>query len=405
MRTNHISNLHAVTWRLLKGDPSSFEEFSKYIAQEGDKFERELTVRLQQRPFLLVTCQRVLVSWYGSSANASVFVLLNQLSSNYGLSYEKFQGEEAFVHLSQVASSLDSLVLGEPQVLGQFKKAVSTYQNSRGKSTELAVLLKQVTRAASRVMSETNLPKGKVSVLSLLEQQIKTHLDAFGDGGRILVFGTGEMGSNAVRFLLSRVTKKEILWVTRRADLIKSQRYQGIEVASFDSIIADPPVSTLLISAMNVEAPFLTKEFFAKLTRKTKERTILTIDLSMPSSCDVEDGSIDRVRVRRMQDFRSVTEKQRQRRQKARQEAEYVIAEQMLVAEELLVLGAERQKIVELRQDLEEIAAKRLDDIRPALNSANLSKKTERFLEATLKEMIHASQRHLERAILESVHK
>ncbi|NQU02884.1 MAG: glutamyl-tRNA reductase, partial [Syntrophaceae bacterium] len=181
--------------------------------------EKETFRRLKDTPTVketlyLVTCNRVEVMANVEDSEAAIDALKSFIFSHVNLTREEmgkclytYHGDDAVRHLFRVASSIDSMVMGEPQILGQVKEAYRLCVENRASGVIFNRLLHHAFRVAKRVRTETGIASNAVSISFTAVQLAKK---IFGDlkGKSILLIGAGEMAELAARHLINNGVRK-----------------------------------------------------------------------------------------------------------------------------------------------------------------------------------------------------
>jgi glutamyl-tRNA reductase len=197
-------------------------------------------------------------------------------------------------HLFRVASGLDSLVLGETEILGQVKQAYSLASNHGATTTHLNKLFQHAFQIAKRVRSETRITRGATSVGAVA---VELAGKIFGDltGRRVLVLGAGETSERTARSLVSRgvrtviVSNRTFERAARLADEI------GGMAIHFDHWERAFPDVDILISSTSAPHYVLTVERLQPLLRQRAGRPLFVIDLAVPRDADPAINDLDGV--------------------------------------------------------------------------------------------------------------
>jgi len=238
----------------------------------------------------------------------------------------RHEGPAAVRHLFRVAASLDSLVVGEPQILGQLKDAYDLARDVGTVGTVLNRVVPRALKSAKRVRSETNIGSGQVSVPSVavdLARQI------FGDLKKhtAALIGSGEMGETVARLL--RQAGSRLLVVGRNPERVAqiADAMQG-EPRTFADlpqtlIDADVVITTTSAPGFVVDAAQV-----AKVRRARRGRSLFFIDLAVPRDVDPAVNSLDGVFLYNIDDLSTVVAKSLESRRKEAERAEEIVAEE-----------------------------------------------------------------------------
>lgn len=223
---------------------------------------------------------------------------------------EAFRGRAAFHHLAHMAASLDSLVVGEPQILGQVKASAQRSDETGLSSAGLRHVIGLVLRAAKAVRAQTELFKGKVSLVPLTEQLVADHL-AGNPRPRAAVFGTGQIGARMIE-LLREYPGVELHVVSRRLERARevAAPYGAQPHALADMLQQPPPGAFDVVAlAMGTDAPILLAEDLARLAG---DKRLLALDLAIPRNA--EGAGAANVRLVQMDDLSRLSEEAKRAR-------------------------------------------------------------------------------------------
>ena len=239
--------------------------------------------------FALNTCNRTEVYWTGLD-NDTVYRLLERLS---GYDEDRIRGASEFLsgrdavhHLFMVASGLDSLVLGEPQILGQMKDAYRDALASGTTDTILNKVLHRAFRSAKRIRTETAIGSYSVSVAS---EAVELAEHIFGDISEsiVLVVGAGDMAGIAARRLKDRGAKHlRIVNRTHSAACQLAGDLGGI-ARPFESLAEELVSSDIVVTSTGSLRPIITRDMVASAMKHRKNKPIIIIDIAVPR--DVEE--------------------------------------------------------------------------------------------------------------------
>lgn len=266
---------------------------------------------------LISTCNRVELYMVGNSPSASLFSqeAAKKLCELRGLSHDTVApvlyyhaDADCVRHLIRVASSLDSLVLGEPQILGQVKEAFTQARDAGTVGSMLNRVFDRAFKAAKRIRTETGIARNSVSVGTVAVDLAK-HIFAKLEDCRVLVVGAGKMGTLAARHLANSGAGR--VWVTNRS-FEKAQKLADMHGWEAHALSDLPQLLTqvdIVISSTGATQPVFTKELIAPLLPKRKYRPLFLIDIAVPRDVDPAVAKIDNVFVYDIDDLESVTRK------------------------------------------------------------------------------------------------
>src|SRR3982750_2932976 len=240
--------------------------------------------------------------------------------------FYRYEDAECAQHLFRVTSGLDSLVVGETEVLGQAKKAYEAARTSGAVGPYLHRLFQRAFRVAKQVRTHTEIARGAVSVGSVaveLAQRIFGKLSEC----RVLVLGAGETSERTTRALISRgVTDLRIS--NRSLDRARElAQAVGGRAVSFEDWPAQCRQIDILLASTASEAPLLTSEVLAPMLRQRVDRPLFIIDIAVPRDVDPSVNELEGVYLYAIDSIRSVAEQSLELRRQHVAAAEAIIAD------------------------------------------------------------------------------
>ena len=237
-------------------------------------------------------------------------------------------GRDAVQHLFTVAASLDSMVVGEGQILPQVKQAYeqATHGDATGPLTHLA--FQAAIRSAKRVARETSINHKRVSIPSVAVLDLAKQFFERFDDKRIVLIGAGEMGEETLRYLVDEGAK-QVTIVNRsleRASQLAS-RLTG-SVQPWHSLAQQLVAADLIVSTTGSPKPIVTLEEFQEVNQRRAERPLLVLDLAVPRDFDPKIGDCVGVYLYSIDDLKKTCEANQQAREKEWPKAEKIIAEE-----------------------------------------------------------------------------
>jgi glutamyl-tRNA reductase len=283
---------------------------------------------------LLSTCNRVEIYAAVEDADRAAAGLGEVLASRAGVTslelgahlYER-RDVEAVQHLFRVASSLDSLVLGEPQILGQTKQAHEAALRGGSAGAVLNACFQRAFRVARRVRRETEIARNPVSVSSVA---IELARRVFGDfaGRQLLVVGAGKMSELAARTLR---THGAIVMVTNRtrARADELARRFGAKVSDWSDLPGALTAADIVIASTGAQRPVLTHAMLAQVQRARRGRPLFLLDIAVPRDVEPEAGSLSGIYLADIDDLQKVAAEHREGRKSEAAEAEVIVEQEV----------------------------------------------------------------------------
>ena len=275
------------------------------------------------------------------------------------------EGMESVRHVFKVASSLDSMIVGEPQILGQVKEA---YLQATQKKTSGVILNRLMHRAfhvAKRVRSETGVSDAAVSIsYAAVELAKKIFHELF--GRTALLIGAGEMAELAARHLLQQGAG-EIRVANRTFDraVQVAEAFRGKPVY-FEEIDAQLLEADIVVTSTASADPVITYEQVKRSLRKRKNRPLFFIDIAVPRDVEPRVNDLGNVYVYDIDDLKGVVEINRAQRAEEAVKAERIVEEEVLRFERWLKTLGVVPTIVSLKEKVEHI---RQTEIRRSLSA------------------------------------
>lgn len=274
-----------------------------------------------QESLILSTCNRVEIYGVVDNIENGISDLKQFLSTYHHISLENFEHNlyiylksDSVDHLFNVACGLDSMVIGETQILGQLKRAYfkASQNNSVGKT--LNVLLQKAFRTTKEVRNSTNITKGSASVSSVAVKLIEKVLSDFSQR-EIMIVGAGKNSELAVKYLISKgVSSILVSNRTYKKAQEMAERFQG-EAIRFDQLLAALVKIDILISSTSAPHFVIRKKEISDLMKQRKGRPLFLVDLAVPRDIEPEVGEIESVYLYDIDDIQKVVDKNIQLRQ------------------------------------------------------------------------------------------
>jgi len=316
---------------------------------------------------ILSTCNRVEIYAATRETEKTVIELKHFLSHYHGLPLKEFDknlyalvGEGAVKHIFRVASSLDSMVVGEPQILGQIKEAYNLAVESKTSGLILHRLLHRAFHVAKRVRTETKIGNSAVSV-SYVAVELAKKIFGILERRTVLLIGAGEMCELAARHLISGGIEKVL--VTNRTyerALILAQEFKG-EAIPFEEIGQGLKRADIVISATNSPQFLIHHDQVSKVIKDRKQRPIFFIDIADRRDIEPRVGDIENVYLYNIDDLQKVANENIQDREKEAQKAESIVQDEVAKFVNWYHSLEVTPVIVSLREKFEEIRKKELE--------------------------------------------
>ena len=338
--------------------------------------------------FTLNTCNRTEV--YFRELNASA--VYARLSSLCGIAQdaledmaEHFTGREAIRHMFMVACGLDSLVTGEPQILGQIKDAYRDCLAANTTGTLLNKALHRAFRTAKRIRTETDIGKYSVSVAS---EAVELASHIFGDiaDSAVLVIGAGDMASIAAKRLKSRGVKNlSIINRTHRTACNLAEELGGVP-KPFEQLEDELISCDIVISSTGSATPLITKDMIEAVMKRRKNSPMIIIDIAVPRDVDPDAGKVYNCYLYDIDALKSIVDRHIKNRKESTEQALAIINHEITSFENWLGSLNANTTIKDLFSLMEEYIEEQLRDIPLDEEGKGVA---ENALRTTLKRLIH----------------
>jgi glutamyl-tRNA reductase len=283
---------------------------------------------------LLSTCNRVEVYASSPDPDQALVALRRNLAARAGATDEELAPHlyvrvdvEAVHHLFRVAASLDSLVVGEPQILGQVKVTYDTALALRTAGPVLGACFAGAFRIARRVRRETEIARNPVSISSVAIEYARKIFEGF-QGRTVLIVGAGKMADLAARAL--RGQGAELLVTNRtpgRAEELAARI--GGRVHPFDDLGGALMRADIVIASTGARQPILTSALVARAQRRRRGRLLFLIDIAVPRDVEAGCAEIPDVFVADIDDLQKLAASHRDGRRGEAERAEAMVEQEV----------------------------------------------------------------------------
>jgi glutamyl-tRNA reductase len=372
------------------------------LAFSGDEADRALRA-FRAAPsiaevVLLSTCNRVEVLMATPDVAGAVAAAKRYFAEAKGMAIDRFEealyvhaGDAAVAHVFRVAASLDSLVVGEPQILGQLKEAYRAATEGRTSGVLLNRLLHKTFFVAKRVRTETGIGDHAVSI-SYAAAELARKIFGELEGREVLLVGAGEMAELAVEHLIRhRAGKIRVANRTFERGMELARRFDG-EAIRFEEIPEALREVDIIIGSTGAPGFVLGREEVRGAMRSRKNRPLFFIDIAVPRDIDPEINRVANAYVYDIDDLKDVIEENREDRNREAVKAERIIEEAVVHfrgwrqgLDVVPTIKAMREKLGAIAEaELDRTLGGRLRHLGPAERAA-----VRRMTDAMVKKILH----------------
>lgn len=338
---------------------------------------------------ILSTCNRVeLLTEHESASDLRQFVsdyfAVPAATLNPHL-YE-FRGQDAVRHLFRVASSLDSMVVGEPQILGQVKESYTVAREVGAVSTTLERLLQSAFTVAKKVRTETEIGSSTVSIASVAADLAK---QIFGSlkGKQVLLVGAGKMSELAARHLMAQGANS-LLVANRTPERAQrlAELYHGLAVP-FADLQQHAPKADIIVTSTGASEHLFRVAEAESILQKRRGKPVFFIDIAVPRDVDPAVNQVEGAFVYSIDDLQQVTAKNMYARAEEAAAAERIVSAEVDRFQQRLQILDAVPGILALQQHAEQLRLGELDRARNTL--ATLTPEQQAAVESLTRSMMN----------------
>jgi glutamyl-tRNA reductase len=375
-------------------------ELRECIAFSGDESITALQT-LQRQPnikevLLFSTCNRVELLFVTDDKSRTISAMKDFIAEFNKIPLEQFddalyihEGNEAVRHVFRVASSLDSMMVGEPQILGQIKDAYRIASENKSSGVILNRLLHRTFFVAKRIRTETGIGDRAVSI-SYAAVELGRKIFGSLAGKSVLLVGAGEMAELAVEHLIRN--KASEIYVANRTfenGVELAKKYNGKPIR-FEEITNFLESTDIIISSTGSPEFVITSDQVKSIIRKRRNRPIFFIDIAVPRDIDPRVNRLTNLYVYDIDDLQGVVDDNIEDRQHEAIKGERIIDEAVISFRQWYDSLEVVPTIIALRNKMESIAAA---EIKKTLQSNNIPEESvsaiQRMTGALINKILH----------------
>ena len=390
--------------------PIEFRErlaFSEEQLIESHQHLRELDQ--VQEAVILSTCNRVEVYAVLNSvrtAEAAAKILAEFLSRCHQIDMESLKkwtylhhNLETIQHLFRVTSSLDSMVVGESQILGQVKDAYDTSRSIGSTGTVLNRLFAKAFSVGKRIRSETTITTGAVSISYAAVELAKKIFNTL-EGKTVAIIGAGEMSELTAKHLVANgVSNVIVANRTYERAVNVAEKFNGTPLA-YDSDLSFLVDADIVISSTNAPDYLIKRQPLVDIMRKRKHRYMFLIDIAVPRDIEPDVSKLDSAFLYNIDDLESVVASNLKDRQHEAIRAEQIVSEEAKRFYDQLQIFQVNPTIKALHQQFREIAD---TELQTCFYKTTLSDQQEEVIasmtQAIVKKLLHHPMQNLRCAV------
>jgi glutamyl-tRNA reductase len=362
-----------------------------------------------QEAVILSTCNRVEVYAVANSvrtADAAAKMLVEFLSRYHQIGVESLKkwtylhhNLEAIQHLFRVTASLDSMVVGEPQILGQAKAAFDTSLEAGGGGTILNRLFTKAFSVGKRVRSETTIATGAVSISYAAVELAKKIFNTL-EGKTVVILGAGEMSELTAKHLVANGVSNVIVANRTYERAVKvADKFNGTPLP-YDSDLGFLIDADIVISSTDAPDYLIKRQPLANIMRRRRHRYMFLIDIAVPRDIEPDVSKIDHAFLYNIDDLEAVVASNLKGRQQEATRAEQIVTEEAKRFYDQLQVFEVNPTIKALHQQFREIAN---TELQACFYKTTLSDQQEAAVasmtQAIVKKLLHHPMQNLRCAV------
>lgn len=349
---------------------------------------------------IVSTCNRTEIYAVVDQVHTGRYYIKQFLADWFQLDKEEFtsylrivESDSAAEHLFKVAAGLDSMVLGETQILGQVKQAFLSAQSMKTTGTILNELFKQAITFAKKAHNNTSIGEHAVSISYAAVELAKK---IFGDlqNKHIVIFGAGKMGELAIKNLHgSGATKITMLNRTfeKAVELASKFDAKAEHSENLTKVMQD---ADILISSTGSDSIVITKDMLDPIQKKRKGSPLFLVDIAVPRDIEPSIGELDSIFLYDIDDLQHIVDQNLASRKQAAETIEIMVEAEIIQFQEWLqtlgvvpVISALRQKALTIQAETMESIERKMPDL-TAREKKVLNKHTKSIVNQLLKEPV-----------------
>ena len=316
---------------------------------------------------ILSTCNRVEIYARANGQNSAIQSIKQFICDFHGLSavqleehFYSYSNEAAIEHLFRVSSSLDSMILGEAQILGQVKDAYSLAKDLRSTGLVLNQLFEKAFSIAKKVREETGIAERSVSISSAAVELAQKIFDDL-ENHTVMLVGTGEMAELAAKHLISYGVKT--VYVTSRtyeraANLARTLNGSALDFEAFKNELYR---ADIVITSTSASSFIITKDMVAKAIHERKNKPIFFIDIAVPRDIEPDVNDLENIYLYDIDDLQVVVSANMKEREKEAENAMNFISQEVTKFNNWVGTLDAVPTIVEIRKKAENIRKQEIE--------------------------------------------
>lgn len=364
------------------------EKFSLTLAEQEATLRRLQQLSGIHEAAILNTCNRLELYLIAESESAifratTATFLPKEKSPQPSINYQQFlyqlRNQEALLHLFRVSASIDSMILGEPQILSQVKGAVQFARQCHTAGTLLNNWFNRAIIFGKRIRTQTNIGRGALSIPFAAVSLILNSFESL-EGKKIVIIGSGKMSEIAARRLLMN-TGAELIIASRSPERAKhfAERVKEAKPVEFHFSLRFLQDADVVLTSTDAPHFLIHQEQMEEIMRGRNFRLLLIVDIAVPRNVDPEVKSIAGIKLYNLDDLQNIVDKNLEERQKEAEKIELLAKAEAEKFQHWMAVQRIKPVIIAFRQYVKEQCAEEIGRLRH-LFGEELTQERERYL-------------------------
>lgn len=318
-----------------------------------------------QEAFPLATCDRVEVVVSCDDRDGALDRLKAFFRERGGNDADEalytLEGDSAISHIFRVAASLDSQVVGEPQVLGQVKHIHRRLRDSGAPLSVIGTVLDKAYEVAKRIRTETAIAEGPVTIVAAA---VRVARDLHGElaDTSLLVVGGGDAGELIAEGMIRAGQRRTMVTAARQPMARSMAERLGASVGEFDNLVSLLEMADTVVFAHGAREPLVSRDLVRAVLRRRRQKPVFMIDTSIPSDCAPDVGLLESVFLYDLADLERLASDGLNDRTAAAERAEAIVAEEVSGFRRRRSAGGAGEAIRNLHESVERMRLQALAD-------------------------------------------
>jgi glutamyl-tRNA reductase len=334
------------------------EKIALLSTPDSNALERFICLPFVHEAMILSTCNRTeiyaetdspekIIAWFSEESNTSIDALMPHIYQH--------QCSQGVQHLLRVASGLDSMMLGEPQILGQLKQAFRVADEQNAIKKNLRHILPFAFNASKHIRTKSGIGHNPISIASAAVRLIGQFFSDY-NALEVFIIGSGETAALVAKYLYQQGARQFTIASRTRENADKLALKWHAKTLSITDIPSHLPKADVVISATACPLPFIDKTMIQQAIGATREKPLFLLDLAVPRDIATDVTALPYVQLHNIDDLHLVIEKGLNERRRAAARAEALIEPALMQYLESHRIRSAKNIICDYREHMQHLA-------------------------------------------------